>query len=669
MSVPEVISDSERTSAEATANRLLEVVRDIVTELHPRQAAPGAVSLDSALDRDLALDSLGRVELLARIEKTFDVSLPEAAFANAETPRDLLRAIVGATGRRDAAAASEVADVSLGEARGAPPSAETLVDVLRWHVASHPERPHVRLYEDEGDGTVITYRDLLEGAERIAAGLQARDLQPGEAVAIMLPTGAEYFMSFFGALIAGGIPIPVYPPARLAQVEEHMRRHAVILANAAAAVLVTVPEAQRFAGFLMSGVASLRHVVTPDELTAATEAPMTPAIGAQDTAFLQYTSGSTGNPKGVVLTHANLLANIQAMTMALETTPDDVLVSWLPLYHDMGLIAAWLGSLHQAMPLVIMSPLSFLARPRRWLWAIHRYQGTISAAPNFAYELCLRRIDDADIEGLDLGSWRMAANGAEAVSPDTVERFCARFADYGFRRETMMPMFGLAENCVGLAFPPLDRGPLIDRIERRTLMEAGRALPSDDPGALRVVACGRPLPGHQVRIVDENDRELPERQEGRLQFTGPSATSGYFRNPESTRELFHGDWLDSGDLAYVAGGDVYITGRRKDVIIRGGRNVYPAELEEAVGDLEGVRSGNVAVFASTDADTGTERLIVVAETRKTQARTRDDLTARINALAQDLIAMPPDDVVLAPPNTVPKTSSGKVRRGRMPRAL
>ena len=647
-----------------TAGRLLEVVRHLATELRPRQAGAEAVSLDSSLDRDLGLDSLARVELLTRIEKAFDATLPEAAFVNSETPRDLLRALLGAKGERGSDVIHEARDVALGDAEAVPRSASTLVEVLNWHAAAHPERPHIHLYTDDGDGEVITYRALKEGAERVAAGLMRRGFEPGEAVVIMLPTGRDYFPTFFGTLLAGGIPVPIYPPARAAHIEEHLRRHAAIVANCRGAVMVTDAESRTVARLLRSQVDTLRHVVTPDEIAEAPGGFAMPVLDAGDTAFLQYTSGSTGDPKGVVLSHANLLANIRVMGEVLEVGPDDVFVSWLPLYHDMGLIGAWLGSLHFAAPLVIMSPLAFLARPQRWLWAIHRYRGTLSAAPNFAYELCLRRIADADIDGLDLSSWRMAANGAEAVSPETMERFCARFAAHGFHRAAMMPMYGLAENSVGLAFTPLGRGPLVDRVERRALSELGRAVPAraGDEGALAIVACGRPLPGHQVRIVDAGDRELPERREGRLQFKGPSSTSGYFRNADATRGLFQGEWLDSGDLAYVASGDVYITGRAKDVIIKAGRNIYPAEFEEAIGALPGIRAGNVAVFGSIDADAGTERLVVLAESRKRDEAGRAELIGRINAVATDLAGMPPDDIVLAPPNTVLKTSSGKIRR-------
>lgn len=653
----------ERDSAETTA-RLLAIVKDLALELHPSRTAAESVTLDSSLDRELGFDSLGLVELLVRLERAFDITLPEALFGAGETPRDLLRAVLVAGGRAAHTPAGDVGGISLGRTEALPRAAHTLVEVLDWHAETHPERPHIQFYQDDGRGGVITYGALREGAGRVAAGLQRRGLQAGETVAIMLPTGADYFRCFFGILLAGGIPVAIYPPGRIGQIEEHLRRHAAILNNALARTLITVPEAARFSRLLKAQVETLRHVVTPEDLSTAEPPAQLPAVGGADIAFIQYTSGSTGDPKGVVLTHDNLLANIRVMGEALDVESTDVFISWLPLYHDMGLIAAWFGSLYFSTLLVIMSPLTFLARPERWLWAVHRHHGTISSAPNFAYELCARRIEDKDIEGLDLSSWRAASNGAEAVSPETLRRFGERFSPYGFRPQALMPTYGLAECTVGLAIPPLDRGPLIDRVRREPFMRSGEAIPAadSDDKALRHVSCGFPLSGHEIRIVNRADRELPERREGRLQFKGPSATSGYFRSPENTRRLFHGDWLDSGDIAYIARGEVYITGRAKDLIIRAGRNIYPDEFEAAVGNIEGILKGNVAVFGSLAPDLATERLIVLAETRRTKPEVLEEIHHRINALSVDLIETPPDDIVLAPPRTVLKTSSGKIRR-------
>jgi 1-acyl-sn-glycerol-3-phosphate acyltransferase len=412
-------------------------------------------------------------------------------------------------------------------------------------------------------------------------------------------------------------------------------------------------------------VETLTAIESVTGLDAAAEPAELPQVKDPNSiALIQYTSGSTGDPKGVVLSHANLLANIRAMGGVMEASSADVFVSWLPLYHDMGLIGAWLGCLHYAAALYAMSPLSFLVRPESWLWAIHRFRATFSASPNFGFELCLHKIDDHSLEGLDLSSLRMVANGAEPVSVQTLRRFLARFGRYGFPPQAMAPVYGLAESSVGLAFPPLGRPPVIDRVDREKLRTHGLAEPAkpDDPKPLEVVACGQPLPGHEIRIVDETGRELGERCEGRLEFRGPSTTRGYFHNEAKTRELFHDGWLDSADRAYVAGGDVHITGRVKDIIIRAGRHLYPQEIEEAVADIPGIRKGGVAVFGVTDQASGTERVVVLAETREADPAARAALQARAHEITTDIAGAPPDEIVLALPRTVPKTSSGKIRR-------
>jgi 1-acyl-sn-glycerol-3-phosphate acyltransferase len=643
---------------------LLEVLEELTAEIHPHRVTTRAITLDSSLDRDLGLDSLARVELLTRIEGRLNVRLSEEKFIEAGTPRDLLDEFRRQGKSTKSGKTHAQVAIPIGDVDSAPREAATLVDVLEWHVRKHPDRVHVQFCKDDGDGESLTYGQLKNGAESVATGLQYRGLRKGDSVAIMLPTGKEYFYSFLGILLAGGTPVPIYPPARKAQLEDHLRRHEAILNNCRATSLITIPEAKPIARILKSQIDSMKDVVTVEELSSA-PGPYEPApLTKDDLAFLQYTSGSTGNPKGVMLTHANLLANIRAIAHAVQADDTDVIVSWLPLYHDMGLIGTWMSSLYNAILFVLMSPVDFITRPERWLWAIHRYRGTISAAPNFAYELCLKRLGDDILEGLDLSSWRVTGNGAEPVSPETIERFCERFAPYGFRRETLAPVYGLAECSVGLAFPPLGRVQVIDRIQREPFSRKGEAIPAgeDEPNTLRFVGCGRPLVGHEIRIVDPAGVELAERREGRVQFRGPSATRGYFENPEATKKLIHGDWLDSGDMGYMVGGEIFISGRKKDIIIRAGRNIYPSELEEAVGTVPGVRKGNVAVFGTSDAASGTEKLVVLAETRETDPGVFEKIRKEINGLAADLIGTPVDHIVLSPPQTVLKTSSGKIRR-------
>jgi len=640
---------------------LIALLRELVAQTRPGETVE--VSLDSRLDRDLGIDSLARVEVGLRIERAFGVRVPDDALAGAETTRDLLAALDG----REAARAAQHAPPrgrGLEEVAGTPDAARTLLDVLDWHVARHPDRLHVTFLAGDEETQTLTYGALAARARRIAAGLAAAGLGPGEVCAIMLPSSLEFFAVYYGILMAGGVPVPIYPPFRMSQIEEHLRRQAGILADCEARVLVTVPEAKLVARLLGGEVPTLKRVATPEELEERDGALAVRPAAPEDIAFIQYTSGSTGRPKGVVLTHANLLANVRAMGRAAHATSRDVFVSWLPLYHDMGLIGAWLASGYFSLHLVLMSPVAFLARPSRWLWAIHRHRATISAAPNFAYEIVASRLDEREIDGVDLSSWRWAFNGAEGVSAETMERFAARLGKYGFDARSLAPVYGLAEVALDIVFPPRRRGVLVDHIDRDTLMHAHRAVPAppESPGTQKVVACGQVLPGYELRIADARGRALPERAEGRIEFRGPSATQGYYRNPGATAELFDGDWLDSGDLGYLAEGDLYVTGRAKDMIIRGGHNIYPQELEEAVGALEGIRRGCVAVFgARSNHDTG-ERLVVLAETRERDRARRDALRAEIGRLAVELVGGPADEIVLAPPHSVLKTSSGKLRR-------
>ena len=644
---------------------LLEAIRDVVVELHPHLGARLDVTLDSSLDRDLGLDSLSRMELLSRIERRFGAAIPGTVMANAETARELLPALL-AGGRRTRAVVSVRGRESRLQAVDAIPArAETLLEAVDFHARHHADSVHVELYESAGEPTRVTFAALVERAEHIAAGLVERGLEPGQSAALMLPTGLDYLATFLAVQMVGAIPVPIYPPARPSQLEDHVRRHAGILANAAAGMLVTFGPALGVSRLLTAQVPGLTAVVDVAGLDRYGRHRERPGLDESSIAFLQYTSGSTGDPKGVMLSHGDVLASLRSMAAALGATPHDVFVSWLPLYHDMGLIGGWMGSLYYGFPLVLMSPLDFLARPERWLRAIHRHRGTLSGGPNFAYELCVRRVESDQIEGLDLSSWRIAFNGAEPVNPDTMARFAEKFAPCGFAKEAMTPVYGLAEATLGVAFTPVGRGPRVETVDADAIARGARAVPLVDESTGRVrrfVSCGPPIPGFEVRIVDERGTELRERAEGAIEFRGPSTTAGYFRNAAASLALFDSEWLRSGDRGYVAGGELYVTGRDKDLIVRAGRNLYPYDLEAAVGDVEGIRKGCVAVFASPDPDAGTERLVVVAETREHDSERKREIEDAITRTAAVLLGGGPDEIVLAPPHSVLKTSSGKIRR-------
>ena len=555
---------------------------------------------------------------------------------------------------------------------GAPlEGVETITEAVRRRARLAPDQTHLYLLDEEERASPLTYAELFSGAAAVARALRRRGLAPGDRVALMLPTSREFFHSFLGTLLASAVPVPIYPPVRIDKIEDYAERQTALLSNAEARLLITFRAAERLARLLRPRVSSLAGVVSAERLaeeenTRATSADdLEDGASPQDLALIQYTSGSTSDPRGVALSHANLLANLRAIGYGVGARPGDVTICWLPLYHDMGLIGCWLFSLYYGLPIVALSPLAFLRRPERWLRAIQRYRGTLSPAPNFAYELCVRKVNAAALEGLDLSSWRVALNGAEPISPDTLARFEERFRPYGFRPETMMPVYGLAECTVALAFAPLTEPPRIDRVVREPFQRERRAEPAagSDTEALRFVCVGRALPEHEARIVDDNDRTLGERVEGHLQFRGPSAMQGYFRDPEATRAARTADgWHRSGDLAYRAEGELFITGRSKDLIIKAGRNIYPQEIEEAAAEAEGTRRGCIAAFSAPDPRTGTEQLVVVAETRLSDPAARARLAAEIKRRVSASCCTAPDVVRLVAPQTVPKTPSGKLRR-------
>lgn len=641
---------------------LLEIVRQFQIDSGvPHQSD---IRMDASLQRHLGIDSLGRAELFQRIEKKFSVSIPDTLLASAQTLQDIAEFLEHASPsglpmarRKRYETHGERPKINLDEIR-------TLLDLPLVYGKHSPDKVHIYFQKEDGKEETITYQTLLQNSLRVAQALTRLGLKAGETIAIMQPTQPGFFYTFLGALLAGGIPVPIYPPFRMHMLEVYARVESRILKNAEVRILVTFDQAEKLSHLLKTFVPSLKHVTTVEVLLEE-QTPLATPFQAQPHhfAFIQYTSGSTSDPKGVLLSHENLIANIRAYGKAINVQSDDVAVSWLPLYHDMGLIAMWLGSLYYGIPLVLLTPFSFLNHPEKWLWAIHYHRGTLSGAPNFAYELCVRKIEPATIEGLDLSSWRMAANGAEKIYPRTLNQFAEKFAPYGFKKRALLPVYGLAESTVGLAIPPTDRDYRLDHVIRKVFEEDRRAISSTaTKNGLTFVSCGKPLEGHEIRIVDDEMQVLPERHVGSLEFRGPSNMQGYYNNPGATAAIYHDGWLNSGDLAYLADGEVYITGRQKDLIIKAGRNLYPVEIEELVGNIKGVRQGCVVAFGITDQERGTEKLIVVAESRVKGSAERKAIIAEIGEVVATNLDIVPDNVVLVAPHTVPKTSSGKLQR-------
>ncbi|MBX9586254.1 MAG: AMP-binding protein [Gammaproteobacteria bacterium] len=648
-------------------DQLLSITRQLLVDLE-HQRALNIVSMSADLQRELGIGSVEKAELLHRTEQAFNITLPEILLTEAVSLQDLAVAIKKANPSLKPSTGAHVPHLKASVIN--PQSATTLVDLLYQYGTQEPNRPHIYLHDSHGEESIISYGKLLESATAVAQGLMHRGLSPQQTVAIMLPTSSDFFSAFFGILLAGGIPVPIYPPFRANLIEEYIKHETKILTNAMAHTLITFPTVSTLSNVLRQYVTCLNDVTTVSELSTNQDLLPLPSLNNQQLALIQYTSGSTGDPKGVQLTHANLLNNIRCIGKVLNIQPTDVVVSWLPLYHDMGLIGTWLGSLYYGVPITIMSPITFLTHPEKWLWAIHYHRATISAAPNFAYELCLSKINEKKLAGLDLSSWRFAFNGAEAIYPRTIERFIKKFTPYGFKATSLAPVYGLAENSVALTIPDLGKEPKIDRVDRVTMDETNIAKPalSNTKKFHEFVSCGKPIPDHKIRIVDDTDIELPERNVGHLQFQGPSAMQGYFQNLTATEAAFHNGWWSTGDLGYIADGNLYITGRAKDLIIKSGRNIYPQEVEDIVEQVPGVRKGRVIAFGTADKRKGTEKLIIVAETHEKNKETQDSIQAAIIERVAITIGIPPDEVITAPPETISKTSSGKLQRNACKKA-
>jgi 1-acyl-sn-glycerol-3-phosphate acyltransferase len=672
---------------------------------------PADLGPATALEGGLGLGSLERVELIARLERAARARLPDDTLAGARTLGDLAAAAARAlaagagaasgagngagsgTGTGDARGAGDGAGFGTGTAAGSgtaaraapapPPSspalaepargeadpsaARTVADLLRRRADQDGARAHIHVLDDAGEEErTLSFAEVRAGAAAVATGLRERGVAPGARVAVILPTGADFVFAFYGAILAGATPVPLYPPFRADRIAEYLEREVAILENAGASALVTDARIAPVAALLRDRVRSLAVVETVAALSTRRDEVAVRAAPS-DLALIQYSSGSTGEPKGVALSHANLLANVRAVARVHGYGPRSVGVSWLPLYHDMGLIGMVLGALSCGGRLAILSPLAFLARPERWLRAIHRYRATSSAAPNFAYDLCARRVPDDALQGLDLSSWEVAMNAAETVREETIDAFCKRFAPFGFRREALVSCWGLAENSLAATMQPPLSGVRVDRVDRAALERLGRAEPAreGDARAHAFVSCGRPVEGTEVRIAPlaGGEEPLPERAQGRILFRGTSATRGYFGRPDATALVLRpGGWIDSGDLGYVAEGDLFMTGRRKDLIIRAGHNIHPSDVERAAEGVAGVRRGCVAAFGVPDASSGTEVVCVVAESRAREPEARARIAGEVRRAVQEATGAPADRVELVSPGAVPKTSSGKVRR-------
>jgi fatty-acyl-CoA synthase len=511
----------------------------------------------------------------------------------------------------------------------------------------------------------LGYLELREQAMALARDLLASGLLPGDRVGIVAETDGDFARAFFACQYAALVPAPLPLPAALGgrpQYIEHI--HGMVASIGGTALLAPPAIAEWLAD--VGRELSLRFCGTLEQLRTLTpvEGDL-PTVAPDALAYLQFSSGSTRFPQGVAVTHRAVVANITAIAAhGLLIGPQDRCVSWLPFYHDMGLVGFLLTPLCCAIPVDFIATREFARRPLTWLQLISRNRGTLSYSPSFGYELCARRVENGVPEGLDLSSWRAAGIGGDMVRPAPLYAFAERFAASGFRDSSFVPSYGMAEAALALSFSTLGRPLRIDTLDMDALEREGRAVAAR-PGAARsrsFVFCGPILPGHAVEVRNEDGEALAEREIGRIYVRGPSLMQEYFDRPDETARMIADGWLDTGDLGYLADGEIVITGRAKDLIIVNGRNILPQDLEwTAEGEVASLRSGDVAAF-SVDDEAG-ERVVVLFECRSNDPVLRDAIGAEVAGVLRARHGVHAD-VVPVPPRTLPQTSSGKLSRAR-----
>ncbi len=514
------------------------------------------------------------------------------------------------------------------------------------------------------DGTERTFSsaDLYKEALRRGALLREQGLRRGDRVSLIFAEPHEFVLSFIGASVAGLVPVPMYPRATFKAIDTYTDTVAHIVETAGSKVILTMQETLPYVEPATAKIKQLDKVLTIEKAFAGQSATMSPEkVDASDLCFLQFTSGSTNKPKGVIVRHQNVIANTGG-SLAPETVnldPDtDMAVSWLPLYHDMGLIGFVLASIAHRMKTVLLPTSTFARSPKLWLETIHKYRGTITYAPNFAYGLLAKRLKDADVASLDLSCVRVAGCGAEPIQAQTLRDFAAKLAPAGFKPEAFLPSYGMAEGTLAISFHALHEPMRTLKVNAAALSE-GRVemAKSDDVNAIELVSCGKALKGHEIKIVGDQGAVLGEDRVGEIATRGPSVCDGYFENPEATAEMWKDGWLHTGDLGFFHEGNLYICGRAKDLIIIKGANYYPQDIEWAVGQVPGVRAGKVVAFGVTK--NNEEQLVVVAECASMQAKELSDLIVK---KIYEATGLPAAEVVMIGLGGIPLTSSGKLQR-------
>ena len=530
-----------------------------------------------------------------------------------------------------------------------------------------PQQRCLVFVHEDGTQQEVSAFDFDQDARHYAQALRASGVQANDLVILVLRHSPELLAAFWGALYLGAIPA-IFPflTEKLDPIL-YMERVRTLVAHAGARTVITFPAFKPDLETLLIDVAC-QVLSTDDVLSGEATAGDTSFCSRQTgdrIAFLQHSSGTTGLQKGVALSHRAVLNQIEAYSQAIEVSPEDVIVSWLPLYHDMGLIAGFIMPVVLGIPLVLLSPFHWVRDPKSLLWAIHKHRGTLCWLPNFAYNHCVRSIRSRDLAGLDLSCWRAAINCSEPVRYDSHQLFLERFGPYGFRTEALASCYAMAENTFAVTQSRLGRQPHVDWVHLRTLQEERHAVPvaPGDPDATPVVSCGEPIQGTAVAVVDESGELLPDRHVGEIILRGNSMLTGIYRRPDLTAQSICDGWYLTGDMGYLADGQLYISGRKKDLIIVGGKNIYPQDLEAVANDVPGIHPGRAVAFGVMNEKLGSEGIVMVCErsdSPQTEDRSRIEGQLRRRIVQHMDITL--EDARLVEPRWLIKTSSGKIAR-------
>jgi fatty-acyl-CoA synthase len=547
--------------------------------------------------------------------------------------------------------------------------ARTFTDRLQQLYEQSPERVAIYMLFARQPDRPVTTRDLLHGAAGYANALAEAGIRPGEVVILILQHGEALLQAFLGAILHGAIPAIMPFLTEKLSPEQYRHSLAALFEITAPAAVITYPEfvdevRQAMAGASLGG--HVRQVIVSAGVGPALEIDFNSLPGFQrqpeDIVLLQHSSGTTGLQKGVALSHAAVFNQLESYAAALQLNAEDVVVSWLPLYHDMGLIAGFLMPVLEGIPLVLMSPFDWVRAPYRLLQAVSKYRGTLSWLPNFAYNFCAQKIRDRDLEGVVLSSWRAISNCSEPMVWRSHQMFLERFRSFGLRSGALATCYAMAENVFAVTQGGIDGPVTVDEVDQRSYLVDRIACPAvEGQPSIQMLSCGRPIAHTQVRVLDEKHHELPERQVGEIALLSDCMLSEYYRRADATAKAFHKGWYLTGDLGYMANGEVYVTGRKKDLIIVGGKNIYPQDLEYLAGEVEGIHPGRVAAFGVFNDDTGTEDVVIVAEVEN-EAVDRELLANEVRQCVTRGSDIALRNVQIVERGWLLKTSSGKVAR-------